>query len=73
MGIASLKVKSVTYAIKLKKILARSGINANVVKIGISKDGSGCAYGISFKDEYLFDVSRIVRNAGIEYTLSDIQ
>lgn len=71
MGTASLKVKSVTYAIKLKKLLARSGIYANVVKFGISNDGDGCSYGISFKNEYLLDVIRISRSAGIEYSLVD--
>ena len=62
-----LTVGSVTQAVKARRLLARSGIRAKLVKIN-SKD-IGCNYGIEVKGAVLYDVAAVLRGAGIEYFL----
>ena len=71
MGIITIGLKSMTYAMKVKKILQRNGISASIVKIGISNKDNGCAYGLNINRAYLFDAIRLLKEAGIEYSLVD--
>ena len=62
----TITVSTVTLALKAKKILAKNGIRATVVKNESGK--KGCAYGLEFSSEVFLDVISILRNNGIEYT-----
>lgn len=58
-----LRLKSITYAMKVKEILENSGISAAVVK-DIRRSG-GCGYAISFPDQYLDTVLQKIKENGI--------
>lgn len=56
-------IGSISYAIKAKRLLAREGITANVVKE--TDKTEGCSYGLSFADRDAYRVSAILSSAGI--------
>lgn len=67
MKTASITVGGVTVAIKAKSILANNGVRAKLIKFSSMK--KGCNYGLSIKDTDLYEAARILRSAGIEYSL----
>ena len=68
MGKIIITFKSVTYAIKAKKLLLKSGMEAKLVKI--SKDTlSGCTHGIEIPENLFLNAIGILRNFGIEYSV----
>ena len=62
-------VGSVTYAIKAKKLLERSGIKAQLVKVESHKSSKGCNYGIKITSALFFDTVALLRNKGIDYSV----
>ena len=71
MGKITIRLSSVTYAMKVKKMFLRNGISANVVKTGISSKDNGCAYGLNINRSNLFDAIRLLKESGIAYSLID--
>lgn len=70
MKTAVITVGSVTYALKAKKLLAREGLTAKLVKADPSdKGGSGCTYGLEFPARDFYTVASILRSAGIYYQI----
>lgn len=69
MKTAVFTVGSVTYALKAKKLLAREGLVAKLVKTDASADGNGCAYGIEFPARDFYTAASILRSAGIYYEI----
>ena len=69
MGYSLIELNSVTQAFKVKKILKRSSINAEVLRVGKLNGDRGCTYGIRFRANFLYDVIHILKNAGIDYSL----
>lgn len=68
MGKIIITFKSVTYAIKAKKLLLKSGTEAKLVKI--SKDAlSGCTHGVEISEGLFLNAIGILRNSGIEYSV----
>ena len=63
----TLRVGSVTYAIKVKNLLKRSGIDCAVVKVDASD--AGCTHGVEIGDGALHSAASILRSAGIKYTV----
>ncbi len=60
-------VKSVTYAIKAKKLLLREGISAKLVKTADVGIAQGCAHGIEIPAKDFYTAAAVLRNAGMEY------
>ena len=69
MKITTLTVGSVTYAIKVRKLLERAGVKAKLVKVDSSKSKSGCTYGIQLGNENFYDAVNILKNNGISYSV----
>ena len=66
----TITVGSVTYAIRLKKLLIRKGIAARLVKTDGDKNTVGCSHGVEISESDLFGAVKIMRDAGIEYSLA---
>ena len=69
MNTTTITVGSVTYAIKVRKLLERSGIAAMLVKVDSSKSERGCTYGINVNSENFYDAVAVLKNNGIEYSV----
>ena len=54
-----IRMKSVTYALKLKDILQKNGIRAGVVRDSQSA-GNGCVYAVSFDEIYKHSVYSLI-------------
>ena len=65
----TLTVGSVTYAIKVRKLLERAGVKSKLVKVDSSKSKSGCTYGIQLQRELFYDAVNILKNNGIDYSV----
>ena len=61
-----ISVGSVTYAIKLKKLLAREGIKTTLVK---KETASGCTHGVELSEGDFLGAVVIMRENGIAYTV----
>ena len=59
-------VGSVTYAIKLKKLLAREGIKSSLVK---KESANGCTHGVELAEADFLAAVVVIRENGIEYTV----
>ncbi len=69
MNTTTLTVGSVTYAIKVRKLLERSGVKSKLVKVDSSKSKSGCIYGIQVQTAFFYDTVNILKNNGINYSV----
>ena len=67
MKTTSITLGGVTAATKAKSILSSNGVRAKLIKFSSLK--KGCNYGLSIKEGDLYETARILRSAGIEYTL----
>ena len=61
-------VGSVTYAIKLRKLLAREGIEARHLKVDNTDSGAGCSHGVEINEADLYRAVYIMRENRIEYS-----
>lgn len=64
-----LLIGSISYAIKAKRLLAREGIAANLIKE--TDHTSGCSYGLSFDGRDAFRISSVLKSAGIQIKTRD--
>ena len=62
-------VGSVTYAIKLKKLLAREGIQSKLVKIEDTKRKLGCTHGVEIARGDFLSAVVIMRENRVNYTI----
>ena len=69
MNTTTITVGSVTYAIKVKKLLERAAIRSTLVKVDSSKSPKGCTYGININTASFYDAVAILKNTGIEYSV----
>ena len=69
MKTTTLTVGSVTYAMKVKKLLERKDIKAKLVKIDAESSINGCSYGVSINSNNFFDTIALLKQNGIEYTV----
>ena len=60
---------SVTYAIRLKKLLLREGIKARLVKSYRPRDEVGCSHGVEIYERDLYSAIMIIRQADIPYSV----
>ena len=63
MGYEKIMIGSISYAIKAKRLLAKEGITADLIKD--TDRSAGCSYGLSYPSRYAFRVSTILSSAGI--------
>ena len=68
MGKIIVTFTSVTYAMKVRKALAKEGINAKLVKVG-DENRRGCTHGIEITNGEFLSVIGLLRNLGIEYSV----
>ncbi|MBE6846466.1 MAG: DUF3343 domain-containing protein, partial [Ruminococcus sp.] len=45
--------KSVTYAQRAERILAKKGVTSNIIKAPFGKNSGSCAYGVKINDKYI--------------------
>lgn len=69
MNTTTITVGSVTYALKVRKMLERAGIRSDLIKINASRSKSGCTYGIKINSAYFYDAVSIMKNNGIQYSV----
>ncbi len=69
MNITTITVGSVTYAIKVKKILSGIGIKSKLIKVDSSKANKGCEYGVEFPSAYFLDAVSELKKQKINYSL----
>ena len=69
MNTTVVAVKSITYALKARKLLRQGGFGANIVKLDSSKTEEGCTHGIEIHSQNLYNVVAILRENGIEYNV----
>ena len=68
MNCTIVTVGSVTYALKLQKILLRAGLRSKLVKVG-DGDSRGCTHGLEIDNNDYYSAIRIMRENGIEYSV----
>lgn len=73
MNTIAIKVSSVTYAIKARRLFERSGIKATLIKSDSSATGKGCTYGVNIDSRYLYDAVSILKNYGIAYSVDTLK
>ena len=61
-------VGAMTYAIKLRKMLARAGIESKQVK---SLDNDGCTHGVEIIYRDFYGAIAILRESGMEYRVEN--
>ena len=66
-------VDSVTYAIKLKKMLSRQGIQSNLVKIEDKQGIIGCMHGVKISEKDFLSAVLIMKENGINRCLASRQ
>ena len=69
MNNITVTVGSVTYAIKLRKLLSRKGIQSKLVKVEDVKGGLGCTHGVRIKSTDFLSAVVIMRENGINYSV----
>ena len=62
----TLTLGTVSYAIKVKKLLSKYKVASILVKVDGTNE-KGCAYGIKFSKTDFLEVIRILKESGIEY------
>ena len=72
MNTITIKVSSITYAIKAKKLFERAGIKAALIKDS-SAAAKGCTYGVNINSSFFYDAVSILKNYGIEYSVGPVQ
>ena len=69
MDNTTIAVGSITYAVKARRLLARGGIKAKLIKLSLSETAGGCAHGIVIASSRFFDAVVILKENGIPYSL----
>ena len=62
-------VGTVTYAIKLRKLLLREGIRSKLVKVDARENKSGCIHGVEVENKDFYHVISILKSNGISYSV----
>ena len=68
MGKTIITFNSVTYALKAKKALSRTGINSKLIKLA-GELTAGCTHGVEISSLLFLDAVNTLRGAGIEYSV----
>lgn len=63
------RVGSFTYAMKLKRLLSRSGIRSRLVKTVDVNNTAGCVHGLEISRADFLSSVMIMRESGIDYSI----
>lgn len=61
-------LKSMTYAIKAKKVLAKNNINSDIIKLDPGMTQKGCSYGVKFDCINLYVTERVLKENNVNYS-----
>lgn len=64
-------VGTITYAIKLRKLLSRGGVSSKLVKIVNNNGSIGCTHGVEICESDLLTAVFILKENKIEYFIYD--
>lgn len=67
MNKTTITLGSVTYAMRLKKLLTREGIKSRLIKVDAGQNNLGCTHGIEVDERDFLSCVVIMKNNGIEY------
>ncbi len=62
-------VGSVTYALKLRKLLIRDGIGSKLIKVDNTMTNTGCIHGVEILTIDFYRAVVIMRENGIDYSV----
>lgn len=62
-------VGSVTYAIKLGKLLRRGGIESKLIKVEGNENDRGCTHAVEISERDFYGAVAIMKASGIEYSV----
>ena len=62
-------VGSVTYAMKLRKLLLREGIQSRLVKVDNTTEGKGCSHGVEISESDFYSAVVIMKENRIAYSV----
>lgn len=62
-------VGSVTYAIKLRRLLSRAGIRSKLVKVENQDTKSGCTHAVRISPNDFYNAVVIMKEYGISYSV----
>ena len=60
--------KSVTYAQRAERLLAKNGIVSNVMKAPFGRNSGACAYAVRINDKNIVKALGIIKESGLSYT-----
>lgn len=69
MNSITVTVGAITYALKLRKLLSREGIQSKLVKVDNTANHSGCSHGLLIDERDFYSAVVIMKNNGIAYTV----
>lgn len=69
MNYITITVGSVTYAIKLKKLLSRGGIESRLVKVEDKNGIGGCLHGVTISKPDFLGAVVILKENGLDYSI----
>ena len=62
-------VGTVTYAIKLRRLLLRAGIRSKLVKVDNTNTEGGCSHGIAINESDFYPAVVVMKSNGIKYSV----
>ena len=62
-------VETVTYAMKARKLLLRSGIQSKLIKTDSQDSVSGCRHGLEISSSDYFETVKILGENGIKFSV----
>lgn len=65
----TLIVGSVSYALKLRKLLKREGISSALVKTDTRDNNPGCSHGVEISEKDFYHAVIIMKENGINYSV----
>ncbi len=63
----NIRIGSVTYAVKAKRLLSARGLHVRTVKLTPTPESRGCTYGIEVPEEEFLTAVAELRRAQIQY------
>ncbi len=71
MNNITLTFSSVTYSLKVRRLLSREKIESKLVKVESNSESGGCLNGIEIAQSEFYRAVIILRKNGIEYSVYD--
>ena len=65
----TITLASVTYAIKLRKMLGAINIKSKLVKLDTAKTKGSCEYGVEFEENFLLDAVSLLKKEKLVYSV----